>query len=261
MQELGQVYVSFPAHAYFCGMRLKLLALLLLLSACASPARESPQASDTAKPIYNSKESTEYVDALPDLYLDINGVLLVFDSLGEFDSKNLAISGDTLRYNLEDSEFPRGFSIRTVSHNILSVSESFRTTMGVGSSETACELEHWRHYESPWESLRLIYKNGLVRSLGMAIPEGAHERFPKFTREELYAAVEENCDKDLARGLRFTDSLRKVTNDSLDYDSDLQYDYRYASTGVTDVTIRIKALNPQGDTVTKYVRLIPTFDS
>jgi hypothetical protein len=243
-------------------MRLNLLALLLLLSACGSPARESPQMLDTANPTFNSEEKVENKESIPDLYLDVDGILLVFDSLGEFDARGLSRSGDTVRYIMEtNSDYARGFSIRTVSHTILSVSESFRTTMGVGSSESTCELEHWKHYESPWESLRLIHQNGLVRSRGVDIPEGAYERFPKFTREELYVAVVTYCGEDLARGLRFTDSLRRVTNDFLDYDSDIQYDYRYASTGVTDVTFRIKALSPKGDTVTRYVRLTPTFDS
>jgi hypothetical protein len=193
------------------------------------------------------------ISDFPELYLDAGGILVIFDDLEEFEAEQSQYSSDSLHYSLSLGPSPSSFSIRSASYRVIDVSQSFRTTMTVGCEGPHCELDDWKHYESSWTPLKLRRVDDVTRGRSYDPPDGAYERFPKYTQSELYSEVERHCGKDWAEGLRQSDSIAK-TKDSVNFA--IERSWYTSGPAISDYTYRITGIHSStGDTVTKYIRL------
>jgi hypothetical protein len=234
--------------------RYTLAVLLFALTGCGgNPQPQVALVRDTSSTHQKASANEGNPYEVSRLFLDADGILVVFDSLEEFTSDWMHKTSDSIIYPLEVGESPSIFSIRSASYRVIDVSQSFRTTMTVGAEGPHCELENWIHYESPWTKLSLRDRSGSIRVRSFEPADGSYERFPKHTGSELYAQVERHCGKEWADGLRRSDSIAK-TKDSLNFEIDRGG--FYSGPGISDYTYRIIGVHlSTGDTVTKYIRL------
>lgn len=72
----------------------------------------------------------------------------------------------------------------------LKIEQRYETSVTIMDEGPHCDLLDWKHYDSPWITLRPI-DEGLYKGVEYTMKE--HEKFPKVTAAELKAAVEKHC--------------------------------------------------------------------
>lgn len=92
-----------------------------------------------------------------------------------------SIEGQTIKFNgyekLED----------------LKVEQCYETSVTIMDEGPHCDLLDWKHYTSPWKTLRQT-EAGLFRCLSYTLKE--HEKFPEVSTAELKEAVKEHCGEE-----------------------------------------------------------------
>lgn len=74
----------------------------------------------------------------------------------------------------------------------LKIEQCYETTLGIYDEESVCILYDWKHYYSPWKTLRQA-QTGVFDCIGYTIKE--EQMFPPVSSAELTAAVKKYCSE------------------------------------------------------------------
>lgn len=75
----------------------------------------------------------------------------------------------------------------------LKIEQCYQTSVTIMDEGPHCDLLDWKHYTSPWKTLRQT-EAGLFRCLRYTLKE--HEKFPEASTAELKDAVKEHCGEE-----------------------------------------------------------------
>lgn len=87
----------------------------------------------------------------------------------------------------------------------IEVFQSYETSLSINAEGPHCDLENWKHYTSKWTKVKP--SKGVYQMINYPYVEGAKEKFPKVSMEEVRKAVSKHCDENWAKLIKNTKSI------------------------------------------------------
>ena len=194
-----RIFVRKPLVAPFMKNLVVSTLVSAILVACSNPSHTSTRQANNipARPEEGPPQTAVNADIEEDVSVTVKFNAFSLEIIGFYAEDE----DDMLSFVQQDSVFIWGVYGQTIEgrtiHVIgyealedLNIEQRYTTSVSISEEGECCELRYWKHYNSPWKTLRPIGK-GVFQCLEYTRKE--HEQFPQVNMAELKTAAKDHC--------------------------------------------------------------------